>query len=214
MKTTLILCAAFLATSAHAFAHMPADSQTPRTAATPRTPTTAVTPQTPAPTAAPPAAPTAPAPPAPVAVAPPPPPPAPPAPPAPPTPRQAINVKVDLTITEEGGGGPLVKKTVSAVAADGFNASVREVAMAQAKDPVPLNLDAFPAILANGKIRLQCSVQYLSAQARDSETRARTDIKQNFVLILDSGKTQVVTQATDPVTDRKVTVEVMATILR
>jgi hypothetical protein len=122
---------------------------------------------------------------------------------------------VDLAITEDGGGGPAVKKSVSAVAADGFNASVREVAMAQAKDPVPLNLDAFPAILANGKVRLQCSIQYLSVQSRDSaDTRARTDIKQNFVLILDSGKTQVVTQATDPVTDRRVTVEVTATILR
>jgi hypothetical protein len=159
----------------------------------------------------------APAPPAPAVVngpAPPPPPPAPPAPPVPPVPRQSINVKVDLNVTEDGAGGPPIRKSISAVAGDGFNGSVREIATATPNVPVPLNLDAYPAILPNGKIRLQCSIQYLSAQAREADTRSRTDIKQNFVVILDSGKPLVVTQATDPVTDRKVTVEVTATILK
>ena len=41
-----------------------------------------------------------------------------------------------------------------------------------------------------------------------------TDIKQNLVLILESGKSLVVSQATDPISDRRVTVEVTATILR
>jgi hypothetical protein len=34
------------------------------------------------------------------------------------------------------------------------------------------------------------------------------------VLILDSGKSLVVSQATDPISDRRMTVEVMATILK
>ena len=41
-----------------------------------------------------------------------------------------------------------------------------------------------------------------------------TDIKQNLVLVLESGKSLVVSQATDPVSDRRVTVEVTATILK
>jgi hypothetical protein len=126
---------------------------------------------------------------------------------------------VDLNITEEGGGGPPIRKTVSTVAGDGFNGSVRETAtvMPNATVPpnmIPLNLDAFPTILPNGKIRLQCNIQYQSAQPREPGNRSGTDIKQNFVLILESGKPLVATQATDPVSDRKVTVEVTATILK
>ena len=73
-------------------------------------------------------------------------------------------------------------------------------------------------ILANGKIRLTCSIQYYAGQGMVAETRdqpsGRTDIKQNLVLILESGKPLVVSQATDPISDRRVTVEVTATILK
>jgi hypothetical protein len=192
MRARVVLFAAFVLAAGHVFAQ--------------------ATPQRPAPAPAPPAAPAAPAVNAPAP--PPPPPPAPPA-PAPPAARQPINVKVDLNITEDGGSGPPIKKNVSAVAGDGFNGSVRE--MATVPPPanfIPLNLDAYPTILPNGKIRLQCSVQYQSAQSREPGNRASTDIKQNFVVILESGKPLVVTQATDPITDRKVTVEVTATILK
>jgi hypothetical protein len=85
---------------------------------------------------------------------------------------------------------------------------------------VPLNLDAFPTILTSGKIRLTCSIQYNAApssapvSSNDPRAGSGTDIKQNLVLILDSGKSLVISQATDPISDRRVTVEVTATILR
>ena len=168
---------------------------------------------------------TAPAPPRPAqpAVPPPPPPPAP-APTGPQLGGQPINVRVELNISEEGGGIPPVKKTVSAVVADGFNGSVRESGFSAGRGPggaggqyVPLNLDAHPTILTNGKIRLTCVVQYNAgapAPTADRDPRPGTDIKQNLVSILESGKSLVVSQATDPITDRRVTVEVTATILR
>jgi hypothetical protein len=169
----------------------------------------------------PPAAP-APAGPAAPAIAPPPPPP--PAPPGPPRREgQPINVKVELNITEEGGSTPPVKKTVSAVVGDSFNGYVREQGVSSNTNPtaapferlvVPLNLDAYPVILANGKIRLTCSIQYVAYQRPAQERQIHTDIKQNLVLILESGKSLVVSQATDPISDRRVTVEVTATILR
>jgi len=190
MKMRLMMVAAVVLIASRMFA---------QTAQTPQPPRTAVAPQAPAAPAAPP----------PVQAPPPPPP----APPAPPGPRQSINVKVDLNITEDGGGGPPIRKTVSTVAGDGFNGSVRETATVP-PNLVPLNFDAYPTILANGKIRLQCTIQYQSAQSREHGNRSSTDIKQNFVLILDSGKPLVATQATDPVSDRKVTVEVTATILK
>lgn len=169
-----------------------------------------------APQRAAPAAPPAPPAPAVIAPAPPPPPPPPPGPPR--REGQPINVKVDLNITEEGGNAPPVKKSVSAVAGDGFNGSVREMStsgtVTTPPNFTPLNLDAYPEIMPNGKIRVRCSIQYQSAQSREPGSRASTDIKQNFVLILESGKPIVATQTTDPISDRKVTVEVTATILK
>jgi hypothetical protein len=162
----------------------------------------------------------------------PPPPPPPPAPPGPPRREgQPINVKVELTITEEGGGATSSKKTVSAVIGDGFNGYVRANGnnpnVAVSERFVPLNFDAYPVILSNGKIRLTCTIQYLAGAAQyvagaapapaepaSQNQRVRTDIKENIVLILESGKSLVVSQAADPVSDRQVTVEVKATILR
>jgi hypothetical protein len=207
MRARLVLFATFLFVAGHVFAQAP-----------PRPPQTPQAPAAPAAPAAPPAAAQAPG------VPPPPPPPAPPG--GPRREGQAINVRVDLNITEEGGGGAPVKKSVSAVVADGFSGYVREQGFAPnlaANMPgrsVPLNLDAYPTILANGKIRLSCSIQYnaapMSAPVATTDARlgSGTDIKQNLVLILDSGKSLVVSQATDPISDRRVTVEVTATILR
>jgi len=161
----------------------------------------------------PPAPPKAPAPPAAAPDAPPPPPPAPPAPPAP-RGGQAVNIRVDTTITETGGNGPAVKKSVTAVAGDGFDASVREVASGQNVGPTSLNVDASPTILTNGKIRVRVTLQYSAGQAQASEQRIRTDLRQTLVLILENGKPQVISEASDPLSDRRVTVEVTATILK
>src|SRR5436190_6031894 len=113
----------------------------------------AQTPATPAPPAKP-AAPPA------VTSAPPPPPPPPPAPPAPRKEGQPINIRVDTTISESGGNATPIKKTVTAVAGDGFDASVRGTATiavpltgGMLPNPASLNVDASPTILANGKIR-------------------------------------------------------------
>ncbi len=201
MRTRLIVFAVFVLMAGHVFAQAP-----------PRPPQA-------------PAAPAAPAPPAPAANPAAPPPPPPPAPPGPPRREgQPINVRVELNITEDGGAGAPIKKSVTAVVADGYNGFVRQQGFAQQNptapnfnQPVPLNFDAFPVILPNGKIRLTCSIQYnagAGAAAATGETRRGTDIRQNLVLNLESGKALVISQGTDPIGDRRVTVEVTATILR
>jgi hypothetical protein len=137
-------------------------------------------------------------------------------------------VRVELTITETGAGSSPLKKTVVAVVGDGFSGYVREtgvvtiaggVNLAPVDRNVPLNLDAFPVLLPNGKIRLTCTIQYLAGPQpvpgeNPQQARSRTDIKQNLVLNLDSGKGLVISDATDPITDRRVTVEVTATVLK
>ena len=131
-------------------------------------------------------------------------------------------MKVELNITEDGGTGAPIKKSVTAVVADGYNGLVRQQGIAQEPQTgvprsVPLNLDAFPVILTNDKIRLTCSIQYTSSGAATSSPvggRTGTDIKQSLVLNLENGKPLVISQGTDPIGERRVTVEVTATILR
>ena len=131
-------------------------------------------------------------------------------------------MKVELNITEDGGAGAPIKKSVTAVVADGYNGFVRQQGIAQESQTapirsVPLNLDAFPVIQPNGKIRLTCSIQYTSSGTTGSAAaggRTGTDIKQSLVLNLESGKPLVISQGTDPIGERRVTVEVTATILR
>jgi hypothetical protein len=45
-------------------------------------------------------------------------------------------------------------------------------------------------------------------------TLTRTEIRQNLRVVLENGKPLMVSQSADPVGDRKVTVEVTATILK
>jgi hypothetical protein len=149
--------------------------------------------------------------------------PAAPVPPQPVREGQPINVRVELTITETGPGAPPVKKTVVAVVGDGYFGSVRGQAVSQLTaqgNPLdrlqaPLNLDARPEILPSGKIRLTCTIQYQSTQRMAQERQINTDIKQNLVLNLESGKSLVISETADPiVADRNVIVEVKATILK
>jgi hypothetical protein len=202
MRTRFVVFAVSMLVASHVLAQT--------APAPPRTPRPAQPPAAPAPTAAP-------------AVSAPPAPPPPPAPPGPPQREgQPINVKVEMTITADGGGPPRSQKTVTAVIGDGFNGFVRTNAFLfqSGGGTVPLNVDAYPVILANGKIRLSCSLEYdpagATAPAGSNPVgfRDRTNVKENLVLILESGKALVISQATDPLTDRQVSVEVKATILR
>src|SRR3954470_11052870 len=68
---------------------------------------------------------------------------------------QAVNVKVDLTLTDQRGGGAAIKRTLTVIAADGFTGSIRtQSTVVGIGIPVPLNVDASPTLLADGKIRL------------------------------------------------------------
>jgi len=204
MKSRIVMFTALILVASHALAQTPA----------PRPPVVPAPPAAPAPPARPQAAP---APPAANAPAPPPAPPA----PAPLGSRQPINIKVEVTFSEEGGGAAPLRKIVSTVAGDGFSGSVREMATlatpngSNAIGPTALNVDASPVILSNGKLRVALNFQYSAGQSTTpGEARARTDIRQSLVLVLESGKSLKVTEATDPLSDRKVNVEVTATILK
>jgi hypothetical protein len=156
----------------------------------------------------------------------------PPPPPAPlaATPREAqrqgqpVNVRVELTITDQREGEASLKKTVTVVTGDGLGGLVRSSGTyPRIQGDVPLNVDTEPMILPDGKIRLRVNLQYdlpgetLAAAQPDanrSPTPFRTSLHETLALILESGKPMIATQSADPVSNRQVTVEVKATVLR
>jgi hypothetical protein len=83
-----------------------------------------------------------------------------PAPAPPPRQGQPINVKIDLSINDQRGGSPPVKRTLSMICADGVSGSIRSQSEVLAVGPVPLNVDVFPDLLADNKIRLNLTLQY------------------------------------------------------
>ena len=146
-----------LAFSAAAFAQPPRPPAAPQV---PGQPGVLVPPPAPPATLVPPAAP-----------APPPPP------PVPPEPRlvgQSVNIRVDVTITDQRGGAPPLKKTVSVVTADGMGGRIRSQANYAEIGNVPLNVDAEPFILPDGKIRVRVNLQYRSSrQPHPAAARAK-----------------------------------------
>jgi hypothetical protein len=133
---------------------------------------------------------------------------------------QPLNVKIEVTITDQRGGAPTLKKTVNVVAADNMSGRIRSQALYGGLGDVPLNVDAEPFILADGKIRLRLSLQYDLPSGTGHATEPsnppliKTQIQENLALILDNGKPLVAAQSADPVGDRQVTIEVKATVLK
>ena len=131
---------------------------------------------------------------------------------------QPINIKVDLTLTDQRGASPAIKRTVTVLAADGYTGSIRTQSQVVQVGPVPLNVDASPTLLADGKVRLSINLQYdWPAPAEGNSARGTvvsTSLHDQLMMILESGKPMIVAQSADPVGERQVTVEVKATILR
>jgi hypothetical protein len=111
-----------------------------------------------------------------------------------------VNIKFDVNITDQTGAAESAKKTLTLLVADRQTGYIRSTGVNE-KGQVRLNVDARPQILPNGSIRAMLSLEYPT-------------ISQQVTVILEPGKAQVVTQTADPLSDRKVTVEVRATILK
>lgn len=139
-----------------------------------------------------------------------------------PLPSMMTNVQVELTITDQTGTSAPEKKMVSMIVAHAAWGKIRTSAEAYQKStqskvvPVGLNVDARPYV-NGGQIRLELTIVYspmmLGSSADSAQTRP-TELNQSLTVALQSGKPMVVSQAADPVTDRKIGVEVKATILK
>lgn len=133
--------------------------------------------------------------------------------------RALTNVQVELTISDQTGSGPPEKKTVSMVASSGSWGRIRSAQMVRdsGRDQViDLNVDARPMVSVDGPIQLELTVVYSPPGATTGDVpRVRpTGVNQSLTVILNSGKPLVISQAADPVGDRKIIVEAKATVLK
>jgi hypothetical protein len=133
---------------------------------------------------------------------------------------QPLAVRIELTITDQVGGSAPSKKSISMLAADGERASVRSQNTGRATPNsatarAQFSVDAKSTIV-DDKIRLDLTLMYdlpeIPAQAGGDPWS--TSLQESMGVILDNGKALVISQSADPRTDRKVTVEVKATILK
>ena len=161
---------------------------------------------------------------------------APPPPPPAPTPdgrtrKVGPNVRIEVTFTEQRADAPAQAKTVTVTTGDGHWGRVRSQAHSSDVGATPLNVDARPEVQSDGRILTALTLEYAEKRVRSKEPpptptgapvafigdrRDITDVtmNQSVTVVLESGKPLVITQAADPVSDRKVTVEVKATVLR
>jgi hypothetical protein len=142
-----------------------------------------------------------------------------PAPRLPPVLGQPVNIKVDLTITDHTSPGQPAKRTLSMIVADQMKGSIRNrgfVALdGKGRFDVILNVDATPVLMPDRTIRLVLALEYAPKPDADNAMtgEGRSHLNQNLTLILVPGKTLTISQASDPTSDRRITVDVIATIL-
>jgi hypothetical protein len=149
--------------------------------------------------------------------------------PTPPPPRalgQLANVLVDVVISDRGPDGPENRRVISATAADGERASVRNSARVREEQTgsyanTGLSLDIRPVLADNNRVRLDVGLEFELLDAtrgtgdqaeRSSAAFGNVRLTQNVVL--ESGKPLVISQSTAPGTQRTVSVEVKATVLK
>lgn len=137
-----------------------------------------------------------------------------------------FNVRLEITITDQRGAGEPIVKTITKTGADRSMIRIRTGADVQTKlgfRPVVLNIDSVPRIIPTSpgsftpstKLKVDLTIDYRPvAGEADSEKTTTPSINEMLTIILEDGKSMVISESADPATDRKVKVEAKATILK
>ena len=117
-----------------------------------------------------------------------------------------VNIRYEIRIREEGGPQPITK-TVS------MTTTTHETSLVRANQGQnnPLNVDVFPSDVRNGRVRTKLGIEYTPLTPAQM---SKLSVRQNISVWLENGKPMVISQSADPLSDRRVTVEVTATILK
>jgi hypothetical protein len=132
------------------------------------------------------------------------------------------NVQIELSISDQIGTQTPERKIVNMVVSSGNWGKIRSTGNIRPPGEAPLvvqlDIDARPLVSVDGPIQLELTLNYAppGAQApeRDNSKPRPTSINQSLTVVLQSGKPLIISQAADPVSERKVLVEVKATVLK
>ena len=128
------------------------------------------------------------------------------------------NVRIELTLTDQQTGAPTTSKTVILTTSNRQWGRIRSQITSRIYGGAPLNVDARPTVTPDGRISVELTIEY--SQGRNSEVEANSDkivqvsINESLTALLEDSKPLVVTQSADPISDRKVTVQVKATVVK
>jgi hypothetical protein len=114
----------------------------------------------------------------------------------------AQNIRLDVTITDSAEKS--TKKVVSMLVADRDSGRIRS-----SNNAGVLNVDGQPRVAADGRILVSITIEYMP-----DRSTAVTNLHQSITLMLAPGKPTLISQSADPGTDRKVAVEVTATVVK
>ena len=134
-----------------------------------------------------------------------------------------VSARFDITITDTGIGKPITK-IVSLNVSTGGSGSIRSTGvisgpetanptLLQVGKPVPLNVDVKNVnAMANNQIRAQVVVEY--QPYIENAPRQPSLITASSITEFANGVKTLILQAADPMSDRRTTIEVTATILK
>jgi hypothetical protein len=141
-----------------------------------------------------------------------------------------VNIRVEATITESRGEQTLGRKVISVTLRDGDTGSVRSSALVpqpkfggspdeQGLTRAPLNMDATVFLREGGRVLARVTLEYNRGSVEIGNSGAQraafdSGIRQSVSVMLENGKPLVVAQSADPEGDRRVTLELKATILK
>jgi hypothetical protein len=124
-----------------------------------------------------------------------------------------VNLQLEFTISDQTGAAAADKKIVSMLVADATSGRIR-TQQGTGISPT-INVDARPQILDSGAILLELTIEYRPPAREDTKVSERPAVlNESLTVLLLNGKPQVISQASDPVTDRRLSIEVRASILK
>jgi hypothetical protein len=136
---------------------------------------------------------------------------------------QLANVRIDIKLTDRRGTAEPAVRQVSMIVADRKNGMIRATdgptsALAMPEgvgSAIALNVDANPIIEDGNRIRLQLSLEYkVQDEAAGGKSFPVRGMRQNINVVAESGRPLEVADSSDPLGDRRVAVEVTATIVK
>lgn len=135
-----------------------------------------------------------------------------------------VNIRLEITITDTFGGVSQ-KKSVAMTMLSGASGMIR-TSNSLGGTRVSLNVDGMATAYPSGQIPVRLTVSYQPLPLNSSQPAGRdfdvlahlkttpAALEESITVVLTDGKPLVLTESADPVSDRKVTLQATATILK